>query len=411
MAKTTNRLLDRARHYARSGERARLTLVIALVAGSFAACTSGPQTRIGAIYPSEGGQGPGGIHEWRGVQLALERSGLEGVELVLEPTDSADQAPAAVERLHDQGIRIVLGGYGSTISNAGTNTAARNGMLWWETGAVGPFGMQSSPGENVFRLPATGEVLGRNAVDFVTEVDIPGKGRNPAELNYSIIFVDDVYGASVANGARQRLSELGLRIHRDIGYNLRTVDWAKTIDDLQGTDVLIVSAYLEDAIAMRTQTIDAGLELVSSIGTSSSYCMLEFGHKMGEDAVGLYASDKPDGAVVKPEMLTEEAAGDLEWFNAAYTDRFDLEVTAPALAGFSAALVLFREILGSGVKANVADVAKAAAALDIGSDDLPSASGVRFAPNGDNERAAAVIWKWVRPGEREVVWPKAYATV
>ena len=42
-------------------------------------------------------------------------------------------------------------------------------------------------------------------------------------------------------------------------------------------------------------------------------------------------------------------------------------------------------------------------------------SGMRFAPPGSplagsNVEAASVIWEWVAPGQREVVWPPGLAT-
>jgi len=46
---------------------------------------------------------------------------------------------------------------------------------------------------------------------------------------------------------------------------------------------------------------------------------------------------------------------------------------------------------------------------------LPNGSGLTFAPPGApaagaNMGAVSVIWEWIRPGTRAVVWPPAFAT-
>jgi hypothetical protein len=42
---------------------------------------------------------------------------------------------------------------------------------------------------------------------------------------------------------------------------------------------------------------------------------------------------------------------------------------------------------------------------------LPNGSGLAFTQTAgvsENARAASVIWKWVAPGKRTIVWPPAF---
>src|ERR1700730_13936443 len=77
---------------------------------------------IGAVYPTGGAQGAGGLEEFHGVELAAEyvngRGGVGGrpIKLHLADAESWDAAPDAVERLARSGITVVIGSYGSTIS-------------------------------------------------------------------------------------------------------------------------------------------------------------------------------------------------------------------------------------------------------------------------------------------------------
>jgi len=53
---------------------AALVLAIALAVGASCTSSSPEPIRIGAVYPLSGTQGPGGIDEFEGVQLAVSSS-------------------------------------------------------------------------------------------------------------------------------------------------------------------------------------------------------------------------------------------------------------------------------------------------------------------------------------------------
>ena len=377
---------------------------VALVLGlglAATACTgTGHDTlRIGAIYPLTGSQGPGGVDEHRGVMLAAELANADAaspdrIELVSIDVTGPDGAPEAIRRLAGDGIDLVLGSYGSTISAAAAPAAAERGLLFWETGAVGMLPGESLPGDRTFQVPPTGALLGTNAIAFVADRLADRLHRDPADLRYAVSFVDDAYGRSVARGALDELRARHLRVASRIPYDFRTLDADAVAREIAHarTDVLFVSAYLQDAIALRQALLQRHVPLVASIGTSSSYCMPEFGQTLGHDAVGLFASDKPAAAPLNTAGLTRDAAALLARANAAYRERWGGDMSAPALAGFSAAR-----------------------GIDLPSGSLPNGSGLHFgAPGtpdaGDNLAAASVIWEWVTPGHAEVVWPPAFAT-
>jgi branched-chain amino acid transport system substrate-binding protein len=379
--------------------------------------------RIGAIYPLSGSESSGGIDEYRGVQLAADLAnqdgGLDGrtIELTSIDAQGADSAPGAVGQLHDAGISLVLGSYGSTISEAVARTTAADGMLFWETGAVGMLPEGSARGELTFRVPPTGAVLGRAAIAFVVDRLATKLGRDPRSLRYAVSYVDDVYGRSVASGATRELAERDLRRVASFGYDPRRLDadgLARRIARAH-VDVLFVSAYLEDGIALRRALVRNHVQLLASIGTSSSYCMPAFGKTLGPDAVGLFASDKPSAGALNPAGLTPDAAALLERANGAYAERWDANMSAAALAGFSAAWALLHDVLPQAVDLSPTAVADAARAVALPPASLPNGSGLRFgAPGtpdaGDNLNAAHVIWEWVAPGRAAVVWPPSFAT-
>jgi branched-chain amino acid transport system substrate-binding protein len=394
-----------------------------------AACSIGPTgddgatIRVGAVYPLSGSQGSGGRDEHRGVLLAAQLVNADGgvdgrpIEVVSTDVPAAEAAPGAVQDLHADGVDLVLGSYGSTISSPASATAADNDMLFWETGAVGMLTARSRPGVRTFRMPPTGAVLGRNAIEFVNGPLAEAFGRDPRDLRYAVSFVDDVYGRAVAAGALQAAAELGLDVVGRFGYDFRTADYdalARRIER-SGADVLFVSAYLVDAVELRRALVRNDVDLLASIGTSSSYCMPEFGEALGDDALGLFASDKPSGDAIDPATLRPDGADLLERARAAYDERWGQEMNPAALAGFSAAWALFADVMPAADQLTPDAIGEAALAADLPAGSLPNGSGLRFgdpgtATAGDNVAAAAVIWEWLEPGEHMVVWPPELAT-
>jgi branched-chain amino acid transport system substrate-binding protein len=397
-------------------------LALLLVTG---ACSGGDRpepVRIGAIYPLSGTQGMGGIDEYHGVEVAAELAnqdgGVGGRPIVLDQVDvpEADAAPGAIQALAGRGVDLVLGSYGSTISSPAAAAAAGRGSLFWETGAVGKLAGPGG-GDLVFRVAPTGGLLGRNAIAFVADQLAPRLHRRASSLRFAVAAVDDVYGRAVADGATAELRDRGLELTAEVVYDPRRLDPARVVRRVAAgrPDVLFVVAYLEDGVALRREQVRQHLPLLASIGTSSSYCMPEFGARLGRDAVGLFASDKPDTHGINPHGLLPEARTLLERADTAYQAAYGHSMSAAALAGFSGAWALFRHVLPAARSLAPAEVAAAARAASVPAGGLPNGSGLAFArPGGPdpgaNLRAASVIWEWTEVNRREVTWPPQFAT-
>jgi branched-chain amino acid transport system substrate-binding protein len=402
---------------------ARLAALLCLFGLVLAGC-SGPNEpiRVGAVYPLTGSEDEGGVDELRGVQLAAELvnedGGVGGRPIRVVPIDvpAADAAPGAIASLQDRGIDLVLGSYGSTISAPAAQAAAARKMLFWETGAVGDMSGQGA-GRFVFRVSPTGAVLGRSAISFVADRLAPMLHRDAGSLRFAVANVNDAYGRSVARGAVDELRRRGLDVVGTFPYDAYRLDAVRLVRRMRATrpDVVFVSAYLQDGVAIRRQTVRQGLDLVASIGTSSSYCLPMFGERLGTDALGLFASDKPDAGLLNAEGLTPSARRLLARASDAYERAHDEEMEAPALSGFAAAWALFHDVLPRAEAFDATAVGTAARSVHIPEGGLPNGSGLSFgAPAssdaGANLRAASVIWEWVRVGERAVVWPPRFAT-
>jgi branched-chain amino acid transport system substrate-binding protein len=402
--------------------RALTVWTLGLCLAAPASCSRGPDpVRIGAIYPVGGAQGPGGLEEFRGFQLAADLANREGgvhgrpIRVELRGADAAEAAPAAVRSLVSEGVEIIAGSYGSTVSVTAADTATDLGAVFWETGAVGMIGEGAASSDLTFRFAPTGASLGRAAVAFVRDQLGPRMERKPKR--YSVAYVDDVYGQSVAAGAIGEIESSHQALAGSFPYQPTGTDFDALVDliEMAGTDVLVVVAYLEDGAELRRAVLRAGLPLAATIGTSSSYCHPQFGEMLGPDAVGVFASDKPDADVVEPSALAPEAATLLVRARNEYVRRHGEPMSAAALSGFSGGWALFRHVLPYSKGLLPSEVAAAARRMHLPLGSLPNGSGLLFGPPGtpgagDNALAASVIWEWVRPYTRAIVWPPAFAT-
>ena len=181
-------------------------------------------------------------------------------------------------------------------------------------------------------------------------------------------------------------------------------------------DVLFVSAYLEDAIALRRQLVAQHVPLFANIGTSSSYCMPAFGATLGEDAVGVYASDKPSASTINPAGLRPDARALLQRANDAYDAAWNEDMSPAALAGFSAAWALFTDVLPAAASHGARRRRRrgprgrpaAAGACRTGA-ACGSALPAHRTPATTSRPPASSGNGW-RPANAAVIWPPAFAT-
>jgi branched-chain amino acid transport system substrate-binding protein len=401
---------------------ALMVLALSLVSALAECSPAAAPIRLGAIYPLTGSQGPGGTEEYRGVRLAADLVNADGgvggrrIEIDAIDVPGPDAAPGAIDTLAGRGVRLVLGSYGTVISRPAVAEAGRRGLLFWETGAVGSMS-PSSRDSLFFRVAPGGSVLGRAAVAFIADQLAPLLHRDPRSLRFAVANVDDAFGAAVGSGAVEEIRSRGLPFAGQFRYDALHVDAPQVVRRIAAAkpDVLFVAAYMEDGIALRREMVRQKLPLLANIGTSSSYCMPPFGAALRRDAVGLFASDKPDSDALNTSGLTASARALLDRARTAYGSRYHQEMSAPALAGFSAAWAMFHSVLPAAHQPTPQAVAAAALRVRIAPGGLPNGSGLEFAPPGTidagaNLLATSVIWEWVGVNQRAVVWPPRFAT-
>jgi branched-chain amino acid transport system substrate-binding protein len=391
-----------------------------------AACASvaaaGPVPfRVGAIFPLSGSTAPDSTDEYLGATLAEQMQnadgGIGGHPISLDLRDVEDQAQiaAAVSSLKGDGVPVVIGAYSSQLSIPAAAAVSAAGMVYWETGAVADrVTGQGSP--LVFRVGVNGAELGANAGKFMLDQLVPRMGIAVDKIRVYFVTADDDYGHSVADATRTALVAGGMHISGESLYNPYTPNWTPVMHALAVAkpDILVLSSHIQDGIAFRRAFLAAGLQVKVFMGTTMAQCDQDFGNVLGAAAVGVFASDRPQGDF-NPGALDPQARSLYDRFAALWKQRTgEAAPDEEGIAGFTAAWVLFADVLGRAGDDSALSIAAAARSLDLPSGSLPNGGGVLFSTGagqlGQNTRAAAVVWQWQAPRHSVVVWPPVYAT-
>ena len=383
----------------------------------------GPALMVGAVYPLSGPQAKGGQQELGGVRAALEVAQKQGlarassVNLRVVDAQTPDQAVAAVDRLVDKDhVQVIIGTYGSTLAVAAAARAETRKVVYWETGAVADDVTNAK--RYVFRTVATGTTLGRTAAQFTEKVLMPRLVLVPFATRVAIVHTNDFYGRSVAAGEAAEAAAAGIGSVTGIEYDPHAYDPETVVGQIAAArpDFLWDVSYLDDGVAVWQAVLAAHLPLRAAVGTSSAFCMPDFQKRLGAQAIGVYAADKPD-EVVGVDALTQAARSLLTQAIARFgSDNHGRPMEIPGVAGFVGGWTLFHDVLPK-IRGTATSEAIRTAALTV---DVPiggeiNGGGIQFAPPGSpdagqNRRAAAVVGQWQAGGVMRVVYPDAYAT-
>jgi branched-chain amino acid transport system substrate-binding protein len=240
--------------------------------------------------------------------------------------------------------------------------------------------------------------------------------RTPRQLRAAVVYANDVYASSVGSALAAEARSLHFQPVTVLTYDPYHTHFRSLVGRLVAArpDIVLVAGYVQDAIAFRRETLRQKLHPAAMIGTSSAFCMHAFGDTLGRDALGLFASDKPD-ATFNPAALRPAARRLLARASAAYRQRYHAAMTASSVAGFVAGWVLFHDVLPRARALTPQAIRAAALSVDLPYGSEINGAGVKFAgpgqpDEGQNLRAISVIWQWQSPGHAAIVYPPSYAT-
>src|SRR5262249_60722369 len=110
----------------------------------------------------------------------------------------------------------------------------------------------------------------------------------PAAARVAIVAVDDIYGRSVADAEEAGARAAGMQVVDRVRYDPHAFSADTVAGQVAASrpDYLFDVSYLDAGIAIWRGLVDRHVPLRAAVGTSSAFCMADFGRELGDQAVG-----------------------------------------------------------------------------------------------------------------------------
>jgi branched-chain amino acid transport system substrate-binding protein len=365
--------------------------------------------KIGALYPFSGDLALLGEESYRGLELAVnERNaagGLNGEKLEIMKADAVDptQAVSGAKRLISDGAVAIFGTYASGLSYAASPVAELAGIPYFELGAVAEK-VTTRGYKYLFRSDPNTSIYGAEVINALHDTIAPGMGLAPADIRIGIIHEDGPYGTEVAAAENSRAAKLGYKVVENLPYSAKTVDLSSLILRLKGSNVNVVlqTAYQNDAILFFRQAGAAGFKPKIIIGAGGGYSLADTAKAVGADMNHVFDLDFP-----QPSINPAGAPG-LEKFLEAYKTAYKgSPQSGHSLANYVGAKV-FLDILAE-VKSFDKDKIRAAVlAYKKPAGETANGWGFSFGEDGQNNAATFYLMQW-QDGKLVTIAPKNFA--
>jgi branched-chain amino acid transport system substrate-binding protein len=381
--------------------------------------SDGKALKIGTIFMFSGGVGQLGEDSFNGANAALHlvnaRGGVNGRRLEWVKADgfSPKEAASQAERMiREDGVRCIIGCYGSNHSIEVSKVCERLGVVLWVQTAWTATLFDHKP-KYTFRTNNYATPVEVAAVEFVVANAAGRLGKAPHALRVAVINEASAYGVSCAEETIKALAarkiEPVFRMTYDTQYDGSNVVFSDVVGEVRraGPDVLFASSFIHDAIGLLMEMKRIRYR-PPVIMTSSAGFGLYTLNLAGDMTEGVLSSNAP--ALISTAALNESGR-DLQH---EYVTRLKgLHGTDPSgfnAMAFCAGYSLFHDVLPKlSDNFTADDVRKAAMALDIPLGTYPNGWGLKFDERGQNLRCPPSVDQW-QDGELRTIWPPEWAT-
>ncbi len=200
---------------------------------------SGQQGRLGAVLAIEEINAGGGIKALRGARI----------EAVLGDAQSTPEGGSAeVEKMNSAGVAAIVGGYGSSICLAASQTAARYDLPYMvDVGVVDAIVNRGL--KNTFRFGPGFGVIAKTALDnLVTINEQVGKTAKTV----MIVHEDSAFGSGLAKLLNTQLPDRGFQVLETIPHPTPTRDFNNVVLKIraQNPDLVIPANYYNEYVLL-----------------------------------------------------------------------------------------------------------------------------------------------------------------
>jgi branched-chain amino acid transport system substrate-binding protein len=367
--------------------------------------------RIGALYPFTGSLALLGEESWRGAEIARQlrnqKGGVAGrqIEFVRADVPDVNAAKSEAERLISrEKLRVLLGTYSSSLALAASEVAARQGVTYFELGAISDQ-ITDRRYKTVFRTCPKAQLFSRGQIAFIRDWVASRLQKKPGEIRVSVVHEDSAYGSSVARDLAAEAQAAGVNLGSMIPYDSKSVDLSSVILRLknENPEVVVGVSYANDAILFGRQAKELGLDLRAFVATGGGHSLAGFAEALGAASDGVFNVD-----FTQYEVNTKFTPG-LAEFVQAYKKLFNSEPrSGHSLANFMGANVLFDILEKTGGDLSADKLRAAAQAYEAAPGTTATGWGVKFGADGQNTATEPFVMQW-RNKKLVTVWPERAA--
>jgi branched-chain amino acid transport system substrate-binding protein len=243
----------------------------------------GAAVKLGVLHPVSGALSYNGQQGRLGALIAIEELNAAGgikalngakIEPVLADAQSTPEGGnAEVEKMNSAGVAAVVGGYGSSICLAASQTAARYDLPYVvDVGVVDAIVTRGL--KNTFRFGPGFGVIAKTALDNL--VIINDQAGKPAKT-VMIVHEDSAFGSGLAKLLNEQLPGRGFQVIETIAHPTPTRDFNNVVLKIkaQNPDLVIPANYYNEYVllARTMQQQRARPKAIYSVlgGAASSY--------------------------------------------------------------------------------------------------------------------------------------------
>jgi branched-chain amino acid transport system substrate-binding protein len=324
----------------------------------------------------------GGIKSMGGAKLKL---------VVVDAGGSPDEARIAAEKLISENHpNIVLGAYISRMTAAVAEVTEREKTILVMDALVDD--LTERGWQYVFRAAPKASMHGASAVDFVLD---SAKKAGVEVKRVVILNEDSVFGTYVSNGAHMEAIKKGIEVANHISYPYDIADFSSILDTIKRSnpDFIVMVPYFSDGVLFAKQFAESGMKVKFIAGAGGCGFTDPDSIKAAGEAVLYYTNTYS----FNPYRNTEWTKKVVSMFQQRYGK-------LPTEAGgiiFYSLFVVYEALEKAGQMfpdnpLNPDNLRQAFLSLDLNDSNSIAAqlypSGrIKFAPNGDNLYALAVV--------------------
>jgi branched-chain amino acid transport system substrate-binding protein len=305
-----------------------------------------------------------------------------------------DVAAQLVDQMNDDGIKFMMGPYGSSSTEAASAVVERNGQLMISSAGADDK-IYDKGYQNIFG------VLSPASEYLATIVKAVAEDANPTPQTVAILSADDGFSKTSAEGGAAEAEEQGMEVVATEFFPEGATDVSNQLTKVKpmSPDLILGAVHLEEGIAIVKQAKELGVEPAGGFGETVAPPTPDFSETLGRDAENVLGSSQ----------WTTKTEGEDDYFGTAedYAEGFEAEYgRAPEYHNAEASAAALAMVLAIQEAGSLEVDAVREALADM--DETSFFGAIKFDDTGKNIYKPMQVIQ-IQGGEPVTVWPEGDA--